>query len=261
MILGNRSELLSASCATGPAFEGAEIKHGMRATPGAIERVKIDPKTREVQFKVIGNERWSNDAKNLKARGICGSGIFDVAAQMFLAGIIDKSGRFNSHLKTPRLRKAGKEPAFVIAWAEETAIEDDIVICQSDIRAIQLAKGAVYAGARTLMNRLGVDRLDKVILAGAFGSYIDRESAAVIGLFPDCDLENVYAVGNAAGDGARIALLNVDKRKEADIIARRVEYVELTVEPNFNKTFTQALLFPHMEDKFPNLKHILPESK
>jgi uncharacterized 2Fe-2S/4Fe-4S cluster protein (DUF4445 family) len=261
LILGNRSKLLSASCATGPAFEGAEIKHGMRAAPGAIERIKIDPKTREVQFKVIGNERWSNDAKNLKARGICGSGIFDVAAQMFLAGIIDKSGRFNSHLKTPRLRKAGKEPAFVIAWAEETAIEDDIVICQSDIRAIQLAKGAVYAGARTLMNRLGVDRLDKVILAGAFGSYIDRESAAVIGLFPDCDLENVYAVGNAAGDGARIALLNVDKREEADIIARRVEYVELTVEPNFNKTFTQALLFPHMEDKFPYLKHILPESQ
>jgi len=260
LILGNRNKLLSASCATGPAFEGAEIKHGMRAAPGAIERVKIDPKTKEVQFKIIGNERWSNGAKNLKARGICGSGIFDIAAQMFLAGIIDKSGRFSNRLKTPRLRKSGKELEFVIAWAKETSIEGDIVVCQSDIRAIQLAKGAMYAGGRVLMNRLGVDSIDRVILAGAFGSYIDRESAAVIGLFPDCDLENVYAVGNAAGDGARIALLNVDKRKEADIMARRVEYVELTVEPDFNNIFTQALLFPHMEDKFPHLKHILPEN-
>jgi len=260
LILGNRNKLLSASCATGPAFEGAEIKHGMRAAPGAIERVKIDPKTKEVQFKIIGNERWSNGAKNLKARGICGSGIFDIAAQMFLAGIIDKSGRFSNRLKTPRLRKSGKELEFVIAWAKETSIEGDIVVCQSDIRAIQLAKGAMYAGARVLMNRLRVDSIDRVILAGAFGSYIDRESAAVIGLFPDCDLENVYAVGNAAGDGARIALLNVDKRKEADIMARRVEYVELTVEPDFNNIFTQALLFPHMEDKFPHLKHILPEN-
>jgi uncharacterized 2Fe-2S/4Fe-4S cluster protein (DUF4445 family) len=261
LILGNRNKLFSTSCATGPAFEGAEIRHGMRAAPGAIERIKIDPRTREVRFKVIGNESWSDDAKDIKARGICGSGIFDVAAQMFLAGIIDKSGRFSSRLRTPRLRKTGNEPEFVIAWAKETSIEGDIVICQRDIRAIQLAKGAMYAGARALMNRLGVENIDKVILAGAFGSYIDRESAAVIGLFPDCDLENVYAVGNAAGDGARMALLDTEKRKEADIVARRVEYVELTVEPDFNKTFTQALLFPHMEDKFPHLKHILPENR
>ncbi len=260
LILGNRIKLLSASCATGPAFEGAEIRNGMRAAPGAIEKVEIDPETREVRFRVIGNEQWNTDAGNLGARGICGSGIFDVAAQMFLAGIIDKGGRFNTGLKTPRLRQTDNEPEFVIAWAGETTIGRDITVCQSDIRAIQLAKGAMYAGAKILMRRLGVKKLDRIILAGAFGSYIDKESAAVIGLFPDCDLEDVHAVGNAAGDGARIALLNVAKRKEADIMARQVEYVELTVEPNFNKAFIHAMLFPHMEDKFPHLKHLLPKN-
>jgi uncharacterized 2Fe-2S/4Fe-4S cluster protein (DUF4445 family) len=259
LILGNRMKLLSASCATGPAFEGAEIKHGMRAAPGAIERVKIDPKTREVQFKVIGNERWNTETDNIGARGICGSGIFDVAAQMFLAGIIDKRGRFQTGLKTDRLRKSDNKPEFVIAWAGETDIGRDITVCQSDIRAIQLAKGAMYAGTKIMMRHLGVDSVARVILAGAFGSYIDKESAAIIGLFPDCDLENVYAVGNAAGDGARIALLNVDKRIEADVMARQVEYLELTVAPNFDKTFAQAMLFPHMEDKFPHLKHLLPK--
>jgi uncharacterized 2Fe-2S/4Fe-4S cluster protein (DUF4445 family) len=261
LLLGNRKRLLSTSCATGPAFEGAEIRHGMRAAAGAIEKVRIDPKTKEVQFKVIGNESWNTEVKNIGARGICGSGIFDVAAQMFRAGIIDKSGRFNTGIKSPRARVLNGEPEFVIAWAKETAINHDIVICQKDIRAIQLAKGAMYSGARLMMNRLGINKIDKVILAGAFGSYIDKASAAVIGLFPDCDLKNVYAVGNAAGDGARIALLNIDKRKEADVMARQVEYVELTVEPNFNKTFMQSLIFPHQVDKFPHLKHLLPAGR
>jgi uncharacterized 2Fe-2S/4Fe-4S cluster protein (DUF4445 family) len=259
LLLGNRQRLLSTSCATGPAFEGAEIRHGMRAAAGAIEKLKIDPKTKEVQFRVIGNEKWNTEDKNIGARGICGSGIFDAAAQMFLAGIIGKSGRFNNSIKSPRSRVVNSEPEFVIAWAKETAIDHDIVICQRDIRAIQLAKGAMYSGARLMMKRLGISKVDKVILAGAFGSYIDKESAAVIGLFPDCDQRNVYAVGNAAGDGARIALLNVDKRNEADVMARQVEYVELTVEPEFNTTFTQSLIFPHQVDKFPHLKHLLPE--
>jgi uncharacterized 2Fe-2S/4Fe-4S cluster protein (DUF4445 family) len=260
LILGNSKLLLSSSCATGPAFEGAEIRHGMRAAPGAIERLKIDPSTLEVRFKVIGDDHWNTEVKNIGARGICGSGIFDVAAQMFLAGIIYKSGRFNTGVKSNRFRIMNNGPEFVIAWAEETAIGHDIVICQRDIRAIQLAKGAMYSGARIMMDRFGTDHLDRVILAGAFGSYIDKESAAVIGLFPDCDLENVYAVGNAAGDGARMALLNVDKREEADTMARRVDYVELTVEPRFNRTFTSALLFPHGEDRFPHLAHLLPKN-
>jgi uncharacterized 2Fe-2S/4Fe-4S cluster protein (DUF4445 family) len=259
LILGNRKKLLSTSCATGPAFEGAEIKYGMRAAPGAIERIKIDRDTKEVQFKVIGNEHWNTETKNINALGICGSGIFDAAAQMFLAGIIDKSGRFNTKIKSSRLKKTSKGPEFIIARENETAIEGEITICQKDIRAIQLAKGAMYAGARIMMNKLGVDKIDGVVLAGAFGSYIDKESAAVIGLFPDCDLEKVHAVGNAAGDGARIALLNTDKRKEADIMARKVEYVELTVAPEFNDTFTRALTFPHSEDKFPHLEHLFKQ--
>jgi uncharacterized 2Fe-2S/4Fe-4S cluster protein (DUF4445 family) len=261
LILGNRKRLLSSSCATGPAFEGAEIRHGMRAAAGAIEKLMIDPKTKEVQFKVIGNEKWNTEDKKIGARGICGSGIFDVAAQMFLAGIIDKSGRFDMKVKSPRLRQGEKEPEFVIAWAKETAIGHDIVVCQKDIRAIQLAKGAMYSGAKIMMDRMGIKKIDRVILAGAFGSYIDKMSAAVIGLFPDCEPDCVYAVGNAAGDGARIALLDTGKRDEADLWARRVEYVELTVAPDFNRTFTQALIFPHGQDKFPHLKDILPGEK
>ena len=260
LILGNSKKLISASCATGPAFEGAEIKHGMRAALGAIERIRIDPETKEVQFKVIGKECWNTDSENIGAKGICGSGIFDAAAQLFTAGIIDKTGRFNADLRTPRFRKTDGEPEFVIAWANETSVGHDVVITQSDVRAIQLAKGALYAGIKIMMNRLGINSLDRVILAGAFGSYIDKGSAAIIGLFPDCDLKNVYAVGNAAGDGARIALLDVDKRKEADIKARQVEYVELTVELDFDKIFAQAMWFPHMKDTFPNLKHFLPET-
>ncbi|MCX7911957.1 MAG: ASKHA domain-containing protein [Dehalococcoidales bacterium] len=258
LLLGNRRRLLSTSCATGPAFEGAEIRHGMRAAAGAIEKLRIDPVTKEVRFKVIGREKWNTEDASIGAKGICGSGIFDAAAQMFLAGIIDRSGRFNTGVESPRLRLNGGEPEFVIAWAHETSIGRDIVICQKDIRAIQLAKAAMYSGAKLMMKRLGIERVDGIVLAGAFGTYIDKESAAVIGLFPDCDLKDVRAVGNAAGDGARMALLDVEKRKEADLMARKVEYVELTVEPDFHREFTQALAFPHAADGFPHLAHLLP---
>jgi uncharacterized 2Fe-2S/4Fe-4S cluster protein (DUF4445 family) len=259
LILGSQAKLLSCSCATGPAFEGAEIKYGMRAAPGAIEKTEIDRETGEVRFKVIGKEDWNTDLTDVGAKGICGSGIIDAVAQMFLAGIIDHTGRFNRGLKNPRCRLNDDKLEFVIARADETSIGQDIAITQADVRNIQLAKGALYAGARIMMRHLGVDRVDKVILAGAFGSYIDRESAAVLGLFPDCELENVYAVGNAAGDGARIALLNSDKRREADEVARQVEYIELTLEKDFDTIFSQAMWFPHMKDVFPHLEHLLPE--
>ncbi len=258
LILGNRKKLVSCSCATGPAFEGAEIKYGMRAAPGAIEKIEIGRDTKEVRFKIIDKEGWNTDLADVRAKGICGSGIIDAVPQLFMAGIIDYTGRFNKDLKTPRLRITDNHPEFVIAWADETSIGQDIVICQEDIRNIQLAKAALYAGAKIMMRRLGVDKLDKVILAGAFGSYIDKESAACLGLFPDCCLRNIYAVGNAAGDGARIALLNVDKRKEADKIARQVEYVELTVEPDFEKVLARSMWIPHMKDSFPHLEHLLP---
>lgn len=259
LVLGNRQKLISASCATGPAFEGAEIKYGMRAAPGAIEKIEIDKETKEVRFKVVDKEGWNTDLENVGAKGICGSGIIDAVPQLFLAGIIDHTGRFNKDLKTPRFRVTEAGPEFVIAWAKETSIGQDIVITQGDVRNIQLAKAAMYAGAKMLMRRLGIDKLDKVILAGAFGTYIDKTSAACLGLFPSCDLDNIYAVGNAAGDGARIALLNVDKRVEANEIARKVEYVELTVEPDFDKAFSQAMWLPHMKDTFPHLNYLLPE--
>ena len=261
LVLGNRDKLMSSSCATGPAFEGAEIKFGMRAAPGSIEKIKIDPDTKEVRFKVIGKADWNTDLEDMGAKGICGSGIIDAVAQLFVAGIIDRTGRFNTDLSTPRLRVSENRPEFVIAWAKETSIDQDIVLSQQDVRNIQLGKGAMYTGAKIMMRHLGVKKLDKIILAGAFGSYIDKESAAVIGLFPDCARENIYSVGNAAGDGARIALLNVNKRAEADEMARKVEYIELTVEPDFQKVFSQAMWFPHMKDSFPHLKHLLPQSK
>jgi uncharacterized 2Fe-2S/4Fe-4S cluster protein (DUF4445 family) len=259
LIMGNRHRLIASSCATGPAFEGAEIKHGMRAAPGAIEKIEIDKDTKEARFKVIGGEDWNTDMADVGAKGICGSGIIDIVPQLFIAGIIDYTGRFNRDLKNPRLRVTDEGPEFVIAWVNETSIGQDIVICQADVRNIQLAKAAMYAGAKIMMRRLGVNKLDKVILAGAFGSYIDKKSAACLGLFPDCDLENIYSVGNAAGDGARIALLNVEKRAEAGKMARQVEYIELTVEPDFDKVFSQAMWIPHMKDTFPHLNHLLPQ--
>ncbi len=261
LVLGNRQKLISSSCATGPAFEGAEIRYGMRAAPGAIEKIVIDRDTKEVRFRVIDQEGWNTELKEVGAKGICGSGIIDVVPQLFLAGIIDRTGRFNKELKSPRYREANGQPEFVIAWAHETSIGQDIVICQDDVRAIQLAKGAMYAGAKIMMGALGVEKIDKVILAGAFGSYIDKVSAALLGLFPDCDLDNIYSVGNAAGDGARMALLNTDKRKEADEIARQVRYLELTLDPGFNKAFAQAMWIPNMKDKFPHLAHLLPQKE
>ncbi|MBR5910028.1 MAG: DUF4445 domain-containing protein, partial [Schwartzia sp.] len=199
--LGNKDRLLSTSCATGPALEGAQIAFGMRAAPGAIERVKIDSITYEPRYKVIGQDEWYPTVQKIGAQGICGSGVIDAIAAMHKAGVISKAGRINAKLDTPRVRRgeSGKLE-YVLAWAKETAVGKDIVITQADIRAVQLAKAALYVGAEYLMEKLGVDHVDEVILAGAFGSYIDKESAMAIGMFPDCDLSRVHAVGNAAGD-------------------------------------------------------------
>jgi uncharacterized 2Fe-2S/4Fe-4S cluster protein (DUF4445 family) len=253
MILGNREKLLSASCATGPALEGAHIRFGMRAAPGAIERIRIDPDTLEVSFKIIGVERWRPEFRITGVLGICGSGIIDGVAELYRAGIIDRSGRFRSDLATPRFRLTDGKPEFVIAWPEETSLEGAITINQQDIRSVQLAKGALYAGAKLMMKKLGIEKLDRVILAGAFGSYIDKTEAMILGMFPDCDLDHVSSVGNAAGDGARIALLNRDKRQEAEEMARRVEYLELTLEKEFQEEFMAAMFIPHMTDAFPHL--------
>jgi uncharacterized 2Fe-2S/4Fe-4S cluster protein (DUF4445 family) len=261
LVLGNRQKMISSSCATGPAFEGAEINFGCRAAPGAIEKVKIDTVTKEADFKVIGSEEWNSEAEEtLGANGICGSAIIDVVPQLWLAGLVSKSGVLVKEADTPRIRIDENGLAeYVLAWANETSIGQDIVVNQNDVRAIQLAKGAMYSGAILMMRRLGAEKIDKVIIAGAFGSYIDKNSAAVLGMFPDCDMENVYSVGNAAGDGARVALMDKDQREEADRIARIVEYVELTVELDFDKIFGKAMWLPHMKDDFPHLTHLIPE--
>jgi uncharacterized 2Fe-2S/4Fe-4S cluster protein (DUF4445 family) len=258
LLMGNRNKVCSTSCATGPAFEGAQIKFGMRAAPGAIETVEIDPATREPRYKVIGKADWHTHIEKVNAKGLCGSAIIQVVAEMFRAGIVDKSGRFVMDLGTPRVRKdADGKPEYVLAWASETSIGQDITITQGDVRALQLAKGALYTGAKLMMKRLGIVTLDRVILAGAFGSHIDREASMTLGMFPDCSLDKVYAVGNAAGDGSRMALLNRDKRREANERARWVEFVEIATDPLFEREFMQAMHIPHMKDKFPNLKELL----
>lgn len=260
LVLGNKEKLISCSCATGPALEGAQIEFGMRAAPGAIERVKIDPQTLDATYKVIGTTLWSDGKVNMQAKGICGSAIIDVIAEMFKAGIIKKNGQIDMAITSPRIRKSTKGmPEYVLAWKQETSINQDIVVNQQDVRAIQLAKGALYSGCLIMMRKLGVASFDRLAIAGAFGSHIDKEEAMVIGMIPDCDLKKVEYIGNAAGDGARIALLNVDKRKEANEVARRVEYVELALEEDFNDRFGEAMQFPHMFDAFPHIEGILPK--
>jgi uncharacterized 2Fe-2S/4Fe-4S cluster protein (DUF4445 family) len=263
LLLGNRNRVCSTSCATGPAFEGAQIKFGMRAAPGAIEKVKIDYATKEPKYKVIGKADWHTHIEGkINAKGICGSAIIDVIAEMFKAGIIDKTGKFVPDASTSRVRKnAEGKPEYVLAWAAETSIDQDITVTQGDVRALQLAKGALYAGTKLMMQKMGVTKIDRVELAGAFGSHIDREASLTLGLFPDVPIEKVVVVGNAAGDGSRMALLNRNKRIEANERARWVEFVEIATEPAFEKEFMQAMHIPHMKDRFPNLKAMLEEQK
>ena len=259
LIMGNKERLISSSCATGPAFEGAQIHFGMRAAPGAIEKIYINPETKEPRYRVIGKDKWSDEMRpeEIGAKGICGSGIIDGVAELFKSGIIGKSGRFNKDIDSPRVRKGEKGDEYVLAWAGETSVGRDVTMTIGDVRAVQLAKGAMYAGAKIMMHKLGYDALDRVVLAGAFGSFIDREESLVIGMFPDVPVDKVFAVGNAAGDGARMALLDASKRLEADFWARKIEYVELSVEPAFQKDFAKAMHIPHMTDEFANLASVL----
>jgi uncharacterized 2Fe-2S/4Fe-4S cluster protein (DUF4445 family) len=263
LVLGNKEKLISSSCATGPALEGAQLAFGMRAAPGAIERITIDPDTHEVDYKVIGRDAWKSYSKpeQMQAKGICGSGILDVLAELYRTGIVLKSGRFDPQQKSKRLRKNSEnnQPEFVIAWKAETSINKDIVITQKDIRQIQLAKGALYCGCKLMMRRMGIEKVDRVKIAGAFGTHVDREKALIMGLFPDCEIDKIIPVGNAAGDGARAALLNRRKREEASWVSRNVEYIELTVEKDFQEQFMQAMQIPHMKDEFPHLKGLVPE--
>lgn len=256
IVLGNRHRLLACSSPTGPAFEGAQISGGQRAAPGAIERVRINRETLEPKFSVIGSDKWSDEADFESAisttgvTGICGSGIIEVVAEMFLAGIIDTNGVINGALaeKSPRLIEDGRTHSYVLHDGDVK-----IVITQNDVRQIQLAKAALYAGVRLLMDRLEVDSVDRIRLAGAFGSHIDVKYAMVLGLIPDCDLANVSSAGNAAGSGARIALLNKDARDDIETLVNQVEKVETAVEQKFQDHFVEAMGIPHKTALFPKL--------
>ncbi len=270
IVLGNRDRLLACSSPTGPAFEGAQISCGQRAAPGAIERVRIDPETLEPRFKVIGCELWSDEegfaeeTRKTGVTGICGSGIIEVLAEMYLAGVLTTDGTIDGSLaaRSPRIRSEGRTFSYLLHDGKERGGQE-ISIIQNDVRAIQLGKAALYAGIRLLMDRLGVERLDQIMLAGAFGSHIDTKYAMVLGMIPDCPLEHVYSAGNAAGTGARIALLNQGARDEIEEVIRQVEKIETAVEPKFQAHFVEAMGIPHTTAAFPNLAKVvaLPAAK
>ena len=266
ILLGSKERLLACSSPTGPAFEGAQISGGQRAAPGAIERVRIDPATLEPRFRVIGSELWSNQDGFAEATaktgitGICGSGIIEVLAEMYLAGVLATDGTIDgtAAARSPRVQADGRTFSYLL---HDGAPE--IRITQNDVRAIQLAKAALYAGAQLLMDRLGVERVDRIVLAGAFGSHIDVTYAMVLGLIPDCDLAKVGSAGNAAGTGARIALLNQQARDEIERVITQVEKIETAVEPKFQEHFVAAMGIPHSTAPFPSLAGAvtLPEPK
>ncbi|MGJ7040077.1 uncharacterized 2Fe-2S/4Fe-4S cluster protein (DUF4445 family) [Shinella sp. BE166] len=266
IVLGNRQRVVAASSPTGPAFEGAEISSGQRAAPGAIERVRIDPQTLEPKFRVIGVEKWSDEegfaeaAASVGVTGICGSAIIEVVAEMYLSGLISEDGVVDGAMaeRSARILQNGRTFSYLLHDGEQR-----ITVTQNDIRAIQLAKSALYAGIKLLMEKQGVDHVDTIRFAGAFGSFIDPKYAMVLGLIPDCDLNEVKAVGNAAGTGALMALLNRDHRREIEQTVNRIEKIETALEPNFQQLFVNAMALPNKVDPFPELAKVvtLPERK
>jgi uncharacterized 2Fe-2S/4Fe-4S cluster protein (DUF4445 family) len=256
IVLGSRDRMLAASSPTGPAFEGAQISCGQRAAPGAIERVRIDEHTLEPRFTVIGDDRWSDEPgfDASKVTGVCGSGIIEAIAEMFLAGILTTDGVIDGALaaRTPRVVPDGRTFSYVLAG------EPRLVITQNDVRQIQLAKAALYAGCRLLMDHLGIAAVDRIRLAGAFGAHIDPVHALVLGLVPDCDPEHVTSAGNAAGTGARIALLNRAARAEIEDVVRRVEKIETAIEPRFQEHFVGAMGIPHTTEPSTRLATVVP---
>ncbi|SOC85298.1 Uncharacterized 2Fe-2 and 4Fe-4S clusters-containing protein, contains DUF4445 domain [Ensifer adhaerens] len=266
IVLGNSARTVAASSPTGPAFEGAEISSGQRAAPGAIERVRIDRDTLEPRFRVIGVEQWSDEpgfaeaAEKTGITGICGSAIIEVVAEMFLAGIISEDGVVDGAMaaRSPRILENGRTFSYLLHDGAQK-----ITVTQNDVRAIQLAKAALYAGVKLLMDKLGITQVDRIGLAGAFGTFIDPKYAMVLGLIPDCDLDKVKAVGNAAGTGARMCLLNRGYRREIEETVRKIEKIETALEPKFQEHFVYAMALPNKVDSFPNLEKVitLPEKK
>ena len=253
IVVGNSQRMLAASSPTGPAFEGAQISSGQRAAPGAIERIRINPETLEPRFRVIGVDQWSDEdgfdeaVKATGITGICGSGIIEVLAEMYLAEILTADGVINGAraASTPRIEADGRTFAY--------RVSDNVVVTQNDVRAIQLAKAALHAGFRLLMDKMELKSVDRVVLAGAFGTHIDPKYAMVLGMIPDCALENVRAAGNSAGTGARMALLNKGARREIEAVVRDIEKIETAVEASFQDQFVKAMAIPHQSEPYEKL--------
>ena len=264
LLLGNTSRVLACSSPTGPAFEGAQISSGQRAASGAIERLEIDPVIKEPRFKVIGCDLWSTEdgfdaaIATTGITGICGSGIIEAVAEMRMAGLVDASGLIGSAAQTgtERCVPEGRTHSYVLhdASAEGGPL---IAVTQGDIRAIQLAKSALYAGARLLMDEMGVDSVDRVVLAGAFGAHISTKHAMVLGMIPDAPLSKVTSAGNAAGTGARIALCNIGSRAEIERVVREITKVETAIEPRFQEHFVAANAIPHKTAAYVELSKIV----
>lgn len=265
ILLGDKSGVLACSSPTGPAFEGAQISAGQRAAPGAIERIEIDPVTKEPRFRVIGCDLWSTDpgfaeaTKDSGVTGICGSGIIEAVAEMRMAGLLDASGLIGGPdaTGTARCEPTGRTFAYLVHDATATG-GPRITVTQGDIRAIQLAKSALYAGARLLMDKRGVDRVDRVVLAGAFGAHISPKHAMVLGMIPDVTLDHVTSAGNAAGHGARIALCNRAARARIEAVVKTIDKIETAIEPRFQEHFVNANAIPHATDPFSELAKIAP---
>ena len=253
IVVGNKDRLLAASSPTGPAFEGAQISSGQRAAPGAIERIRIDKNTLEPKFRVIGVDLWSDEdgfeaaVEKTGVTGICGSGIIEVLGEMYLAEIITMDGVIDGSKATQNSRIEADDRTF------SYRITDTVSVTQNDVRAIQLAKAALYAGFRLLMDKINIRKVDRVVLAGAFGTHIDPKYAMVLGMIPDCLLANVRAAGNSAGAGARMALLNQAARRDIEVVVRQIEKIETAVEPSFQDHFVKAMAIPHKSDPYANL--------
>jgi len=263
IVLGNRHRLLACSSPTGPAFEGAQISCGQRAAPGAIERVRIDPKTLEPRFKIIGSELWSDEQEfeelmqTQPVTGICGSGIIEVVAEMYLSGIVTEDGIIDGDLARQSERIVQNDRTWSYLLHQPNNDASPIVVTQNDIRQIQLAKAALYAGVKLLMDHIGVDRVERIRLAGAFGSHINVQHAMTLGLIPDCALGEVSSAGNAAGTGARIALLNQQSRSLIENLVKNIEKIETAIEAKFQDYFVDAMAFPNKTDPFPNLFNVV----
>ncbi len=262
MVLGDCDWLISCACSAGPAFEGAGVKDGMRATIGAIEEVWVNNDTYDPTYRVIPNPKLEARNKTTPPCGICGSGLISLLAEMFITGVIDKGGHLNFDLESPRIRKGEHGPEYVVAWSADTESGQNIVITEVDIDNLMRAKGAIYAGFAVLAESVGIEleMVERFLIGGSFGQYINVEKAVQIGLLPDLPWERFDFLGNTSLQGALLALLNDEHRHQVAEAAAKMTYLELSADNTFYDAFTSALFLPHTDiEKFPSVAEALKD--